>query len=425
MKLWRLTVWHTVLVLLFSISATTVLAATSPTYQLYDETPNYGQRARSSSLTYWLNEQGLTWYMVPLQSATYGIFSGPPDTTQPASSSSSSSSTSSSSSSISSSAGPQVATPQVSTKCRGTNCTCGDGIVDAEEQCDDGNIFSGDGCSHECTIELTTYTRSSFGNSGIVLRTLPPRATYSSASFIPPTHSTSPRSNSSVQLPQVEPTIEPTTALTAAITEQLSLPEPESVNATAFIPNRAAALSSAVHVRVTPFSCSGVSTGVFVVQLLLFLLLYILSGWLGWRNASTLRQYKITSITPFLLLIVFAGILSPWPMVTSSTMGFGYVIGSLLQNKFYLQKHIKICPNHVYYKAISKGSLLLSAVVYFVSICIGSLLHCFDWNIFIEPVALYIVLLVLLFCGMVSTIMHSNCHTLKKSGIVHHTLSNK
>lgn len=31
--------------------------------------------------------------------------------------------------------------------------TCGDGVVEGEESCDDGNTASGDGCSAECTLE--------------------------------------------------------------------------------------------------------------------------------------------------------------------------------------------------------------------------------------------------------------------------------
>jgi cysteine-rich repeat protein len=33
------------------------------------------------------------------------------------------------------------------------NDKCGDGYTDAGEQCDDGNLISGDGCSSTCTIE--------------------------------------------------------------------------------------------------------------------------------------------------------------------------------------------------------------------------------------------------------------------------------
>jgi cysteine-rich repeat protein len=41
----------------------------------------------------------------------------------------------------------------VPSKCR-TDCTvptCGDGILDAGEVCDDGNTTGGDGCSADCT----------------------------------------------------------------------------------------------------------------------------------------------------------------------------------------------------------------------------------------------------------------------------------
>jgi len=30
---------------------------------------------------------------------------------------------------------------------------CGDGIVQSDEQCDDGNMVSGDGCSAACVVE--------------------------------------------------------------------------------------------------------------------------------------------------------------------------------------------------------------------------------------------------------------------------------
>ncbi|MCA9655323.1 MAG: DUF4215 domain-containing protein [Myxococcales bacterium] len=32
---------------------------------------------------------------------------------------------------------------------------CGDGVVDAGEECDDGNVFDGDGCSSQCLMEGT------------------------------------------------------------------------------------------------------------------------------------------------------------------------------------------------------------------------------------------------------------------------------
>jgi cysteine-rich repeat protein len=32
-------------------------------------------------------------------------------------------------------------------------CTCGDGVVHAPEQCDDGNTVDGDGCSSLCRVE--------------------------------------------------------------------------------------------------------------------------------------------------------------------------------------------------------------------------------------------------------------------------------
>src|SRR5215831_3729850 len=35
----------------------------------------------------------------------------------------------------------------------GCHATCGDGILQCNEQCDDGNTNDGDGCSHDCKIE--------------------------------------------------------------------------------------------------------------------------------------------------------------------------------------------------------------------------------------------------------------------------------
>jgi cysteine-rich repeat protein len=38
--------------------------------------------------------------------------------------------------------------------CANASAQCGNGIVEPGEQCDDGNIFSGDGCSRLCRIEV-------------------------------------------------------------------------------------------------------------------------------------------------------------------------------------------------------------------------------------------------------------------------------
>src|ERR1051325_266251 len=40
---------------------------------------------------------------------------------------------------------------------------CGDAHVDSDEQCDDGNTKDGDGCSHECKIEMCGNGRVDFG----------------------------------------------------------------------------------------------------------------------------------------------------------------------------------------------------------------------------------------------------------------------
>ena len=37
----------------------------------------------------------------------------------------------------------------------GGNNYCGDGVVRSTEECDDGNGINGDGCDHNCEIELS------------------------------------------------------------------------------------------------------------------------------------------------------------------------------------------------------------------------------------------------------------------------------
>src|SRR5207244_10963661 len=37
----------------------------------------------------------------------------------------------------------------------GSNTTCGDGVVESPEECDDGDTTSGDGCSATCQLEST------------------------------------------------------------------------------------------------------------------------------------------------------------------------------------------------------------------------------------------------------------------------------
>lgn len=55
----------------------------------------------------------------------------------------------------------------LSSLCKKTAVPCGNGLPDAGEKCDDGNFFSGDGCSNACQIEtgyictLATPTRPS------------------------------------------------------------------------------------------------------------------------------------------------------------------------------------------------------------------------------------------------------------------------
>lgn len=46
---------------------------------------------------------------------------------------------------------------------------CGNGILEGAEQCDDGNLFDGDGCSAVCTHEPATHDqlRKLFGNQDL------------------------------------------------------------------------------------------------------------------------------------------------------------------------------------------------------------------------------------------------------------------
>jgi cysteine-rich repeat protein len=59
-----------------------------------------------------------------------------------------------------------------------TPVLCGNGIVQAPEQCDDGNTANGDGCSSFCTLEGVTPTRTP--------TTVPPTATNTPPSSTPP-----------------------------------------------------------------------------------------------------------------------------------------------------------------------------------------------------------------------------------------------
>ena len=81
--------------------SSSVLAAESASYILYDETPNYAQRGPSASEHYLLNEDGLTWVALPVVSPHFQIVSGPPSAIS-SSSSSNSSAVSLSASSVSS-----------------------------------------------------------------------------------------------------------------------------------------------------------------------------------------------------------------------------------------------------------------------------------------------------------------------------------
>jgi cysteine-rich repeat protein len=49
-----------------------------------------------------------------------------------------------------------------------TGIECGNGIVEAGEQCDDGNLVSGDGCSSTCTTEVVTPPGDGGGGTPII-----------------------------------------------------------------------------------------------------------------------------------------------------------------------------------------------------------------------------------------------------------------
>ncbi|MBV9946150.1 MAG: DUF4215 domain-containing protein, partial [Myxococcales bacterium] len=76
---------------------------------------------------------------------------------------------------------PDGAEPEASTPgCGAADCgadappppppTCGDGVIQPGEQCDDGNVASGDGCSAYCQIE-SGYTCPSPGHACVPIQT--------------------------------------------------------------------------------------------------------------------------------------------------------------------------------------------------------------------------------------------------------------
>jgi cysteine-rich repeat protein len=60
------------------------------------------------------------------------------------------------------------------TDCR--NPACGDGIADRNEQCDDGNRVSGDGCDRQCRIEVQSPINPGNPNAASVISTSHPPA---------------------------------------------------------------------------------------------------------------------------------------------------------------------------------------------------------------------------------------------------------
>lgn len=53
-------------------------AAESNSFILYDEFPNYGERAQQDSDRYQLNEAGITWNQLPVKGSTYQVVTAPP-----------------------------------------------------------------------------------------------------------------------------------------------------------------------------------------------------------------------------------------------------------------------------------------------------------------------------------------------------------
>jgi cysteine-rich repeat protein len=45
---------------------------------------------------------------------------------------------------------------------------CGDGVLDPDEQCDDGNDFDGDGCSADCKLEIYASGGCATGSPGLM-----------------------------------------------------------------------------------------------------------------------------------------------------------------------------------------------------------------------------------------------------------------
>lgn len=46
---------------------------------------------------------------------------------------------------------------------------CGDGVVDGVEECDDGNLVDGDGCTDACLVEQGHIRQCSWGSDGDVV----------------------------------------------------------------------------------------------------------------------------------------------------------------------------------------------------------------------------------------------------------------
>lgn len=106
---------------------------------------------------------------------------------------------------------------------------CGDGDVDPNEQCDDGNVASGDGCSATCTFEAPTTTTSTTTTTTSAIpstsghSTTTTTVTTSSISTDPPpptttsstsTHTTSSSSSSTSSTSTVKPTTSSTSTST-------------------------------------------------------------------------------------------------------------------------------------------------------------------------------------------------------------------
>lgn len=105
--------------------------------------------------------------------------------------------------------------------------TCGDGVLDEHEECDDGNRENGDGCGQGCTIEPTPTVTPTATVTPTVTDTLPPTATPTvtpTATWTPtatPTATATPTpspTETATPVPTATPTLTPTFTWTPTAT---------------------------------------------------------------------------------------------------------------------------------------------------------------------------------------------------------------